>query len=543
MRNGHAITKALISRRGFIFGLGLTALGAYVWRPRAHRPTFSLDGANSELGHLLRTGAHRQFPLLPNESSAQVAIIGGGIAGLAAAWRLQQAGVTDVVLIELESEVGGNASSRSNAISAFPLGAHYLPVPTKESVKVRELLEELGLIQGFDAEGRPYYDERHLLHAPQYRLYRYGDWQEGILPTVATSEEDHLQYARFFALMEEYADAQGSDGRPAFSIPVDLSSSDPVYRDLDTRTMSDFLAERGFTSEPLLWYINYCCRDDFGTPVEQTSAWAGIHYFAARKPYYANDTSADLFTWPEGNGWLVKRLKERLSTRFITGTMVSGVKSQRDGYQLELINTGEKTRSHFHAQQLIFAAPRFLYPFLSGEQGHRYLKDFEYSPWLVANITVHDAEAEIAEMPWDAVSYHSRSLGCVLSSHQNTPKAIRQSAVLTWYKPLDETSPQEARSTYLARSPASLGEEVLADVFTYYPKLRSKVGHVHLWLWGHAMIKPRPGFIWGQARQDALADANGIVFAHSDMSGISIFEEAFYRGTNAAERVVERLHG
>ncbi|MCK7490550.1 MAG: hypothetical protein MZW92_01185 [Comamonadaceae bacterium] len=39
--------------------------------------------------------------------------------------------------------------------------------------------------------------------------------------------------------------------------------------------MRDWLLAQGLTSPPLHWYVNYACRDDYGTDYAQTSAWAG----------------------------------------------------------------------------------------------------------------------------------------------------------------------------------------------------------------------------------------------------------------------------
>ena len=64
----------------------------------------------------------------------------------------------------------------------------------------------------------------------------------------------------------------------------------------------------------LRWYVDYACRDDYGALAAQTSAWAGIHYFASR----AHDEQGPL-TWPEGNGWIVKRLAAQLSQHIHTG--------------------------------------------------------------------------------------------------------------------------------------------------------------------------------------------------------------------------------
>lgn len=536
MTNGLATSKG-ISRRLFL--LGLAALPLVFFRKRQRVPTFSLDGANATAGHLLREGAYRKLPVVSADQRQQVVIIGGGIAGLAAARRLGQLGISEVTVLELESELGGNASSRANAISAFPLGAHYLPIPTRESAHVRELLTEVGLVVGEDAEGRPLYDDRHLLHAPQSRLYRFGRWQEGILPTIAVSAEDRQQYQRFFAQMEQLSIAFGADGKRAFAIPVAESSADPKFIELDRQTMAEYLTQEGYTSEVLRWYINYCCRDDFGTPIAQLSAWAGVHYFAARVPYCGNDTEADVFTWPEGNGWLVAQIKQRLSATVRTDSMVAGLTKEGGSYLLDVVDTSRLERYRLRAEHVIFAAPRFLYPYISGEQLD-YLQSFEYTPWLIGNISIHDAKSVLADMPWDSVSYHSTSLGCVLSTHQQLGTATEDS-VLTWYRPLDEAAPTTMRRAYLSKSPDALGKEILDDLYSFYPKLRGHVGHVHLWIWGHAMIRPSPGFIWGADRRAALADNQGVIFANSDMSGMSIFEEAFYQGIRAANRVGERI--
>ena len=56
--------------------------------------------------------------------------------------------------------------------------------------------------------------------------------------------------------------------------------------------------------------------------------------------------------------------------------------------------------------------------------------------------------------------------------------------------------------------------------------------------WGHAMPRPRPGFVSGAARPRAAQPLRGIHFAHSDLSGVASFEEAFYQGVRAAEEVL-----
>ena len=55
--------------------------------------------------------------------------------------------------------------------------------------------------------------------------------------------------------------------------------------------------------------------------------------------------------------------------------------------------------------------------------------------------------------------------------------------------------------------------------------------------WGHAMISPRPNFIWSGIREKAMKPYRNIHFAHTDLSGIALFEEAFYHGLRAGTEV------
>ena len=70
------------------------------------------------------------------------------------------------------------------------------------------------------------------------------------------------------------------------------------------------------------------------------------------------------------------------------------------------------------------------------------------------------------------------------------------------------------------------------------PDIRQLVTRLDVMRWGHAMTRPRPGFVWGEARQRLLNAQDRVLFAHSDLSGYSVFEEAHYRGVLAAERAL-----
>ncbi len=109
-------------------------------------PDGMIVGASDEAGHRVRD--RFRIEVTPeNWENVGLVIVGGGVAGLSAAWRLRQAGFTDFVLLELEDVAGGTSRYGQNQVSAHPWGAHYLPVPFKENTALLKLLSEMGVVE------------------------------------------------------------------------------------------------------------------------------------------------------------------------------------------------------------------------------------------------------------------------------------------------------------------------------------------------------------------------------------------------------------
>ncbi len=483
------------------------------------RITGSFVGASHEIGHLLRRGS---IPSPSIDKRVPVVIVGAGIAGLNAGWKLSREGFHDFEILELENEAGGNARSGENQISAYPWGAHYVPLPTKESRLVRELFEELGIITGYDGRHEPIYKDEYLCFDPQERLYIHGRWQEGLLPTLGASQQDHDDFERFRDIIDTYK------SREKFTIPMELSSRDDDLLRLDLMSMSGFLKDRGLDSPALHWYVNYACRDDYGCNYNDVSAWAGIHYFASR-----DVEEGTVLTWPEGNGWIVKRLREKLATRITTGSLVFHVSHD----YVDVYDVRERLSTRIRAEHVIFACPTYLAKHLMEKPPP--VEEFEYAPWLVANLSLDSFPQQRAGVPiaWDNVIYDSDSLGYVVATHQRLNTYQRQT-VFTYYYPLTGPSPAKERTRLLNTTWQVWVDFILADLAKPHPEIRGLVRNIDIMRWGHAMIRPRPGFIWSEARRKAAEPLGNIYFAHSDLSGFSIFEEAQYRGVVAAERIL-----
>jgi hypothetical protein len=545
MNAPHKSHSQKISRRAFVAtaaaGAGVVIAAPFIRKSKTRMISGSIVGANSALGHAMRDG---KFPAVSETREAGIVIAGGGIGGLAAARQLQRRGCEDFVLLELESRAGGNAISGKNEISAFPWGAHYVPIAGSDMPEVAQLFNELGIIRGHDANGLPIYHEEYLCADPMERLFIRGRWQEGFVPQLGVSAADQHVIETFFDEMKRLQNARGSDGRRAFTIPVDASSRDETFTRLDKMTMADYLREKNWSDcAPLRWYVNYCCRDDYGAGIEQISAWAGVHYFASRDGRAANAASYAVVTWPEGNGWLANKLQEPIAAHIKSSCAVWNVEHSGDALHVDYFDNTRQKSIRLHARGMIWAAPNFIARRVIRELREKTNSESAtvYSPWMVANLTLDAMPAGSGmELCWDNVIHDSDSLGYVVATHQNfTP--VPRATVITYYQPLDAAEPAAARQEALQRTYADWSARILADLAKVHPELPKHVKQLDVWLWGHAMVRPVPGFIWGHARQSMQQPIGNLAFAHSDLSGISIFEEAYTRGYRAADFVFDNL--
>lgn len=497
----------------------------------------ALLGPDMARGHAIRDG-YLPAPAGPEEAIPLV-IAGGGIAGLAAGWRLAEAGFGDFALFELEDVAGGNARGGANATTAFPWGAHYLPIPNREARALIHMLRQFGMITGQDAQGAPLYDPFQLCADLEERLLWRGQWQEGLVPTTGLSAQDSAQWHRFDAAMADFRKAMGRDGRPAFASPSALSSRDEAFAALDRISFAAWLAREGYSSSPLLAHLRYCCRDDYGSEPDAVSAWAGIHYFAGRRGWAGNGAGDSELTWPEGNARLARLMAGRIAGQIRPGHSVARVAQDGDDVLVDVFDHQGGAARRIRAKAVVLAMPDFVArhvaPSFAG--GSR----FSYAPWVVANVAVSRMPwGPGAGLAWDNVSATSASLGYVVANHQ-TSSASDGPGVLTWYQALSQGDPAALRKALLQRPLGEWQALIAADLLAMNPELEGRIERIDVWRWGHAMVRPTVGFRDDPARR-AAQELKGPVFrAHSDLSGLSLFEEAHYYGVLAAERALAFL--
>ncbi|MBB1076607.1 FAD-dependent oxidoreductase [Rhodoferax sp. 4810] len=507
-------------------------------------------GVDHARGHLLQPAAKSArattWPAPTVTRRTDVLIAGGGVTGLAAARALRLKGIEDFALLELENEAGGNARGGTVGGLPCPLGAHYLPVPSDDAPEVQDLLEEFGLRTR--QSGRWVYDERHLCHSPQERLFFNGAWQEGLLPLQDVGAQTLAQYQRFANLVAQLRQ------QARWTIPIRNRPPDLIKQGLTAITFDAYLTQQGLSDPHLRWYLDYCCRDDYGAGIGVVSAWAGIHYFASRHGFSApgmeSGESEGMLTWPEGNAWLTRRLVAPLQNRLHPGRVVLRITNFKHGVEVDAFNTRTQTVERWQARRAIVALPIFVAARVV-QNPPDWLRDAAvktvYAPWLVANIHINSALDDRPGAPpsWDSVIYGSPQtapgLGYVDASHQRL-QTVPGATVLTFYRALGDLG-LPGRQMLLDTPWANWRDAIVAELSVPHPDLAAKTTRIDITRYGHAMAVPVPGFMHqiglkplsnkGKELSNPriqVTTFERLNFAHSDWAGYSVFEEAFTLG-------------
>ncbi|MHB8419877.1 MAG: FAD-dependent oxidoreductase [Myxococcales bacterium] len=527
-----------VSRREMLTALVGAPVAAWACRRPPPRREFggALLGQNAALGHRLRDGFH---PEPTERRQVGVVIVGGGVSGLSAGWKLARSGFDDFVVLELEERPGGTSASGENAASAFPWGAHYVPVPLPENRALAELLREVGAVEATDARGQVTIAEELLCASPQERLFLDGRWYEGLYPRAGATTEDLRQLHAFEAEIDRWIDFRDGRGRRGFTLPSASCGEDAELDALDRLSVADWLRQKGWSSPRLRWYLRYACRDDYGLEPEETSAWAGVFYFAARAAK-AGVKSAEYVTWPEGNGRLVRHLAEACGRSMRLGAAVTDILPRENGLEVRAFEPATGKATAYLAGEVIFALPKFLASRLVApwrERPPAWLADFGYGSWMVANLTLRGRPRETGfPLAWDNVIYESPSLGYVDATHQTGRD--RGPTVWTYYLPLTRGTPAENRRLLFEASWEHWADAILSDLSRPHPDLEGRLERLDVWRWGHAMVRPAVGLLRGEALRRAREPLGRLHFANTDLSGLALFEEAQHWGIAAAEDIL-----
>lgn len=453
-----------------------------------------VDGEDNRICHQVRDG--KVFMRPPASARHDVVIVGGGVSGLAAAYRLQQ---RDFLLLEKEPHWGGNAYEMDYEGSAYATGSAFL---TKDEYAYH-FAKEIGL------NPLP-------VTSPDATIIR-GEliadtWGEGLdkLPYPPSVRESFKKFKKEMLVI------------------------DVEKREAEFFNKPFFDCMKGYPVELKQWWDNYG-PSNWGAASEETAAGLGI---LSLQEMVEESRTDDRYTWPGGLGAITKSLarilQEKHKDRLQAGATTVAVVPEREEVRVTYMLGGElKTVA---AKAVIMATPKFItrrivegLPDKQSEAMHQ----IRYIPYPVVNL--------IFDKP---VFNHGYDTWCPGNSFtdfvvadwvvQKEPGYKQNFNILSCYTPMKEEDRGYLLNEIGARKIAA---KVLTDFQKLMPEFSVDPIEVHIYRRGHPLYMSTPG-LFTQVQALARHPMDRIFFANTDSEGP---ESTTNAGILAAQRAVKEV--
>jgi protoporphyrinogen oxidase len=455
-----------------------------------------VDGEDNRICHQVRDKGNQIFARPSASARHDIVIVGGGVSGLAAAYRLQQ---HDFLLLEKEPHWGGNAYAMEYEGSTYATGSAFL---TKDEYSY-QFAKEIGM-------------ELLPVNSPDASIIR-GE----LVPDTWGDGLNKLPYSS--AVRESFKKFK----KEMLAIDVEKRG-----KELYNKPFSDFL--KGYPGELKQWWDNFG-PSNWGATSEETAAGLGI---LALQEMVEESHADDRYTWPGGLGAITKKLAEILQPKYKdrmqTGATTVAVAPEKEEVHVTYMLGGElKTVA---AKAVIMATPKFItrrivegLPDKQSEAMHQ----IRYIPYPVVNL--------IFDKPVFNHGYDTWCPGNTFTDFVVADWVIQKEAgyrqkfnILSCYTPMKEEDRGYLLNEIGARKIAA---NVLADFQKLMPGLNVDPVEVHIYRRGHPLYMSTPG-LYTQVQPLARHPMDRVFFANTDSEGP---ESTTNAGILAAQRAVKEV--
>jgi oxygen-dependent protoporphyrinogen oxidase len=437
-------------------------------------------------------------------------IVGGGIAGLSAAWELRD---LNVVLLEAADRVGGRMSSEPRDRYWLNYGGHV--VGGSETATGR-LMQALG-VDGIDLPGSLSAIAMNgklvvgRVEALPLRLQLSRRDRLGLIRAGARLRVAALQYARVSKLRDGEDEATRQARVLAFR---------------DDETFAEWLGEVPSGVDAI---FRATVRRSTAEP-EEVAAGYGIGYFQ--------------LVWDRGRGLtrniaggsatLPEALARVLGDRVRTLSPARSVSRTEDGVRVTYEEDGRGRT--IQARAAVVAAPAFVARELITDLPRDVataLDRITYGPSVVGSFLTSETSA----MPYDGL-YAAATPNASFNMFFNMANALRDGGGREPGGSLMVYGASDLARELWDLSDAQVEQRFVDDLVALFPGLRGNVSEAVITRWSHAAPHCRPGRSSAQA---ALIEPIGPIHLAGDYLGITYIETAITTGLTAASRIRRAL--
>jgi protoporphyrinogen oxidase len=455
-----------------------------------------VDGEDNRICHQVRDKGSNSFPRPSPSARHDVVIVGGGVSGLAAAYRLQH---HDFLLLEKEPHWGGNAYEMEYEGNVYATGSAFL---TKDEYAY-QFAKEIGLtplpVNSSDASiirGELVLDT----------------WGAG-LDKLPYSESIREGFKKFRKEM----------------MAIDVEKRD---KELANKPFADFLKE--YPPELKQWWDCFG-PSNWGAVSEESNAGLAI---ATLQEMVEESHTDDRYTWPGGLGAVTKKLADMLEPKYKdrmqTGATTVAVVSEKEEVHVTYMLGAElKTVA---AKAVIMATPKFItrriVEGLPDKQSDA-MKKIRYIPYPVVNLIF---DKPVFNHGYDTWCPGNTFTDFVVADWvvQKQPGYKQKFNIISCYTPMKEDDRGYLLNEIGCRKIAA---NVLSDFQKLMPGTNVDPIEVHIYRRGHPLYMSTPG-LYTETQPLARHPMDRVFLANTDSEGP---ESTTNMGILAAQRAVKQV--
>jgi protoporphyrinogen/coproporphyrinogen III oxidase len=441
----------------------------------------------------------------PGAVPGRVIVVGAGIAGLTAAFRLQQAGI-EVQVLERADRAGGRMMTVERNGYVIDAAASVLPTTYR---RTRKLISDAGLAGAVhptsDLMGIARPERVHHIHSSKR-----GD----LLRTGLLGVRSKLTLAKVLGDLYRHRSAL-------------MRPDEKAVAALDVQTIDEY-AKRVLTSEALDYFVQPLTGDFYLTPPEELSV---VNLFLLLKTMLG----AGFINSARGIRFLPEGLASRLSVRL--SATVTNVEKNANGVTVSWTAPGVNEQAE-HADAAIVAVPAghapAILPQLDDEQ-REYLNGVPYARSMVVTLALTRPPAERAM--WLTVPDRTHpDVNVMILDHNKAPGRVPPGAAMAtvyWHR--------DWAARYWDLDDEEVLPKAIAAAQEVLPEIAGQVASGHVWRWDPCTVaRPVGGFRALAGFAGRLDPAAPIQLA-GDYFAITTVENSVVSGERAASRIIRRL--